>query len=183
MNKFFILLYFTLLNTQENLLIFVNQDVCSASNSFDLKNLNFIKVNEVSDIQFLDHQQIENIVSLAERELEVTFIEDGLKQELLLGDKDLISLNIPELDENPIFFVSDDFENYQAYLISDDMYKLIFQDNQDLELDKIADAIGDEKVALPKIPLPPAVTAVIAKAGIKIILAYYHVKDFIFGKV
>lgn len=127
---------------------------------------------EVSD------QEIDDIKALSDQELQLHSIEELYKRSKdLLEKKKLFAVKIADLNNEYFVFALKNSEGYEAYIISDSAYDLIMQKLEDQELDAIAAIIGDERMELPKIPLPPVVTRALVSIAMYAILTYHYVKD------
>lgn len=143
-----------------------------------LATLETIKENKIlifmDEEQLIDDQKINDIRTLSEQ-LNIMYGESH-EMTKKLGRKMHLNLSLEDAVKE-YCIVALKHGQYEAYVIANDMLDLILPRANDEELDQILQAVAGEKIEMPYIPFPPAVTRVLVAAGLYVLRTYNYLKD------
>lgn len=145
-----------------------------------IHNLHGEKLKE--NTHHIQNEDVQDVKGLASNKVDLEKVKDGTYRKHTI-DKDkketeiYFRLRVADLKNNYVLLGLRHHNNYEAFIISNEDLDQVLSSVEAREIDEIEDILGDEKIMLPYIPFPPAVTRVIVAIGMYAILGYHYVKD------
>lgn len=137
-----------------------------------------IGINIIQESIEVDEPLADDLRSLASKKVEMVALKDANTRSIdpTLPTM-LVGMKIAELHDQYFIFSLEEGYQYEAYIIPEDVYMRVLEQRLDPSLDEAAVMAGDERIELPKIPLPPVVTRGIVAVAMCLFYAYHYVKD------
>lgn len=129
---------------------------------------------KMTEEHIVDEEVITNVIDCSDEKIDLEHLDAVFR-----GQEVLCKVKISDLKNGYAVFALKRADHYEAYIIANDMLEVILHKIEDKELDEIGRIIGDEKIELPTLPFPPAVSRVIVATGMYMFLSYHYVKDSI----
>lgn len=177
---FFIFIIKSACGSEMSLLLLSKKD--TGSTQMHIIKLNEKRSHELDNYDSFEiDKNIEQQIEASGKALEIEEHEMYMRNnaEESKPQKALYKIKISE-DENDYIVLALKINNkYNIYIVSNDILEQILFSVENGEFESIAQAVSNDAIEIPKIPLPPVLTRIIVNFGVYAILAYHFIKDSI----